>query len=217
MEKRVFLFDDFNTWYDWRLTLTAKDVNPPEPKTNYVELDGMSGTLDLTEALTGEVAYNDRTVAASFWSSEGTYQEREVLVGQIITALHGRKVKIVEPDDPYHYFLGRVMVKNLERSQVHVAFDIEAICDPWRYAIQETEHWVDASASATEVIRNEGVKTMTPVLTVTGSVALTYDDRTVELTEGTYKLTDLKLRHGATVIGVSGNGTVTFTYREATL
>jgi hypothetical protein len=215
--RRFFLFDKFNTWHDWRLTLTAKDTTDPEPKTNYVALDGMSGTLDLTESLTGEVAYNDRTVTAAFWTSEGTYQEREAAVKQITASLHGKKVKIVEPDDPDHYFLGRCMVTNLERSQVHVAFEIEAVCDPWRYAVNESNRSVSVNGTTSVVIRNEGVKTLCPNITVAGTVTLSFEGGTVELTTGAYKVADIKLRQGVNVIGVAGDGSVTFTYREATL
>ena len=216
--RRFFLFDKFNTWHDWRLTLTAKDTSDPEPKTNYVTIEGMSGTLDLTEALTGGVAYNDRTVMASFWSSEGTYQEREAVVKQITASLHGKKVKIIEPDDPDHYFLGRCMVRNLGRSQVHVALDIEAICDPWRYAVNETNRSVTIKNGTTSVvIVNNGVKTLSPTITVVGDVTLTYEGSTVELAEGAYKVAGIKLRQGPNVIDVSGSGTVTFTYREAGL
>lgn len=217
MNRRAFIIDKFNTWHDWRLTLTAKDTTDPEPKTNYVDLDGASGTLDLTEALTGEVAYNDRTVTASFWSSEGTRQEREAVVKQITAALHGKKVKIVEPDDPDHYFLGRVMVKNLERSQVHVAFEIEAICDPWRYAINETERVVEVEDDVDVVINNHGVKTLCPEFEVEGTATVTYDGATVELADGRYKISDIKLRQGVNVIGLSGSGIVTIKYREAGL
>lgn len=215
---RYFIFDKFNTWYDWRLTLTAKDVTPPKPKTNYVALDGMSGTLDLSEALTGEVAYNDRTVTASFWTSEGTFQERVALLGEIGCALHGKKVQIIDPDDPEHYFLGRVKIKSQTYDQVHAEFTIEATCDPWRYAMEETERTVEVDGDAVDVvIHNYGVKTLCPEITVEGTVTITFSGTSVVLTEGTYRIADIKLRQGITVVTVSGTGSVAFTYREAGL
>lgn len=216
--KRFFIIDKYNTWYDWRLTLTEKNVTPPEVKTNYVELDGMSGTLDLTEALTGEATYADRTVAATFMCSEGTFYDRVRMMQDIITALHGKKVAIVEPDDPGHYFLGRARITPAAGNHAYTEFELEAVCEPWRYAINETERRVDvASSSVNVVIRNEGVKTLCPTIAVTGSVTISFGDFSQELTTGVYKITDLRLRHGVTVIGVTGSGTVTFTYREATL
>lgn len=214
---RFFVLDKFNTWYDWRLTLTAKDVTAPEAKTNYVSIDGMSGTLDLSEALTGDVLYNDRTVTASFWSSEGTFQERATLLKTVTAALHGKKVQIVEPDDPEHYFLGRIKIKGVEQDQVHIAFTIEATCEPWRYAIEETERRVDVKGDMSVVINNTGVKTLTPTLTVTGTVRVTFNGNTTKLTEGTWKITDLRLAQGVNVVKLYGWGSVTFTYREAGL
>lgn len=214
---REFILDKYNTWHDWRLTLTAKDVTPAEPKTNYITLDGAHGSLDLTEALTGEVVFNDRTVTASFWTSEGTFNERLRVLQEIVSATHGRKVRIVEPDDPEHFFLGRVFVKSQAWDQVHMELTLEMACDPWRYAINETNRVVEAGGSVDVVIVNHGDKTVTPTITVTGSAVLTFEGASVELTEGSYRIADLKLAPGPNVVGLTGNGSVTFTYREASL
>lgn len=213
--KRFFTFDKFNTWHDWRLIVTAKSIPDPEPKTNYVELDGASGSLDLTEALTGEPSYKDRTLTASFSCSEGTRVERERLLRTIAASLHGRKVKIIEPDAPEHYFLGRVKIKSLENHPAYATFDIEATCDPWRYALYETERTVTGAADV--VLYNSGVKSLCPTITVIGAVSITYKGTTTALTAGSYRITDIRLTPGANVIGVTGTGTVTFTYREAML
>lgn len=217
---RYFMLDKYSTWYDWRLTLTAKDVSPAEPKTNYVALDGMHGTLDLTEALTGEVTYNDRTVSASFWTSEGTHEERVRLLRTITAALHGKKVPIVEPDDPGHFFLGRCVIKAPKLDQVHLEFTLEAVCEPWRYAAEETTRRSDVGGAVQAVdvvLHNDGDKTVVPVLNVTGAVSLTFNGETTKLQAGAYKVTDLRLRPGANIVRLTGSGTVTFTYREALL
>jgi hypothetical protein len=67
------------------------------------------------------------------------------------------------------------------------------------------------------VICNTGTKTVCPVIIVTGTVSITDNGVTTELPEGSYKITDIRLKTGANVISVAGTGTVTFTYREATL
>lgn len=214
---RFFILNNYNTWEDWRLTLTAKEVSPPNPKTNYIDLDGRHGTLDLSEALTGEVVYGDRTVKAKFWTSEGTDTSRVQLIREIIEALHGRKIQIIEPDDPDHYFLGRVQIKPDAHDLVHDEFTMEAVCEPWRYALTQEMHRVEVAGSHNAVIQNNGVKTLCPTIEVEGSVTLDYNGGTVGLTTGSYKVSDLKLRRGINVVEVSGTGTVTFIYREATL
>lgn len=216
--ERFFVLDKYNTWADWNLVLTAKDITPPEPKTNYVSLDGMHGTLDLTEALTGEVTYNDRTISASFWTCEGTPTDRARLLKTITTALHGKKIKVIEPDDPYHYYVGRLMIKKSANVLAYLEFDVEIICEPWRYDHTESERKIDVTGNTVSVvICNNGVRTLTPVVNVTGEVRITCDGATVTLNDGSYKITNLKLHQGANVFEVSGNGSVTFVYTEADL
>jgi phage-related protein len=218
MNWRFFILDKFNTWHDWRCTVTAKSVPPAEPKTNYVEIDGAHGALDLSEALTGGPVYGTRTVTASFMCSEGTHREREALLRRIRTALHGRRVPIIEPDDPDHYFLGRVKVVDPVNNLAYMTFTIEAVCDPWRYAVNETNRAVTVNGSSVDlVIRNEGDQTLCPVITVAGSVSLTFDGVTTKLKAGGYKVTSLRLANGPNVITVAGSGSVVFTYREAVL
>lgn len=216
--ERFFILDKFNTWYDWRSYLTAKDVTPPEPKTNYVELDGMSGTLDLSESLTGEITYKDRTVTATFWTCEGSYKDRERLLQKIVASVHGKKIPLIEPDDPNHYFYGRVKVKSRKNTSAYAEYTIEAICEPWRYAIEDTVRTVEVNANtASVVIHNNGVKTVCPVITVTGSIRINHNGVATTLTDGSYKITDVRLYQGVNVIEVSGTGSVTFTYKEADL
>lgn len=218
--ERSIIFDKHNSWYDWHSILTAKELTPPEAKTHYVALDGMSGTLDLSEALGGEVHYNDRTLVSSFWTDEGNREERERLRQRITLALHGKKVHIIEPDDPEHYLLGRVSLTSFENILPYATYTLEAICDPWRYAIEETRRLVLVSDSdaVDVVINNHGVKTLVPDLIIKGTVKLNYGDLdTVTLADGEYRVSDLKLHQGVNVIGVSGTGSVTFVYREAEL
>lgn len=217
MSRRFFILDKFNTWYDWRCTLTAKSVPPAEPKFNYVEIEGAHGALDFSEALTGEPVYADRVVAASFMCSEGTHKERADLLRRITTALHGRKIQIIEPDDPEHYLLGRVRILEPVNNQAYLTFDIEATCDPWRYAVNETTRRVQVDGAVDVVIHNDGDKTVVPVVTIEGRLTVTRNGVASTLEAGNYMLTDLRLRHGPNVVTLSGHGAATFTYREAVL
>lgn len=217
--ERYFIFNNYNTYYDWKLLLTAKTISDAEPNEYLVTIDGMSGSLDMSEALSGEVTYQDRTITATFWTNNGTRKERERLLREITTALHGKKVKVIEPDDPYSYFMGRVKIKSKNNIFPYMEFAIEISCEPWRYALQETERRVDVSSDAplSVILHNNGVKTLCPVITVDGIVTVEYEGVKTVLANNSYKISDIKLRQGANVIGVSGDGSVTFTYREADL
>lgn len=218
--ERYFILDKFNTWYDWRLILTGKEITPPEPKTNRVDIDGMSGTLDLSESLTGEVAYKDRTISATFWTDEGTRKDRERLLSEISIALHGKKIKVVEPDDPDHYFYGRVVIKSRKNILPYAEFTIEITCDPWRYAIEETVRriYLNSPTPRNLVINYNGVKTVCPEITTTGLIWVVIDGVTSKLTASdSYKIANLKLKHGVNTITAFGMGYFSLTYREATL
>ena len=216
--ERYFILDKFNTWYDWKLILKAKTIPDADPKTNYVSLDGMNGTLDLSEALTGEITYNDRTITATFWTDNGNRKDRETLLRTITASLHGKKVKIIEPDDPDHYFLGRVTIKSKTNNLAYAEFTIEAVCEPWRYANEKTVRVIDVDGQTIDaVIRNNGVKTICPIVEVIGDVVLAYKGVATELATGLYKVSSLKLKQGVNVLNVSGNGSVILTYEEADL
>ncbi len=219
MVERYFILDKFNTWYDWNLILTAKDVTPPEPKTYLVEIDGAEGSLDLSESLSGRVVYKDRKVTADFWTDHGNRKDRERIYREIIRSLHGKKIQLIEPDDPEHYFLGRVTISELSNNLAYATFSITATCEPWRYSIEESVRRVDITGSIRKdvVISNNGVKTLCPEITVNGSVTLYFNGSETLLTTGSYKVSDLKLKQGSNVIGVSGNGSVVFKYKEADL
>ena len=218
-KERSFWFGEYNTWKHWNCILTQKDITPPEPKTNYVELDGMSGSLDLSEALSGEVTYHDRVITATFWTCTGNYQDRARLLREIMCILCGRRMRIIEPDSYNGFYYGRVRVTSITNTQAYAEFSIEALCDPWLYdEFQRIEYRIALEDGTNEwAYYNWGVKTVCPEIEVEGNVILTCNGITTEATTGRYKITTFKLFPGENTILVSGQGTVTLTVQEATL
>ena len=216
--ERFFILDKYNTFIDWSLILTKKSAPQPKVKTNYINLDGVSGTLDMSEALTGEVAYDDRTVSATFWTDKGNRSSRAKLIRDITTKLHGKKVKIIDPDYPTQYYYGRVEVGEPNNTASYMEFTITATCDPWRYSLNEAVRLCTVSGSDVDlIIVNNGFKTLCPDITVNGAVTITLGDVATALTNGSYKVTNLRLKAGSNVLNISGSGTVTLRYREADL
>lgn len=218
--ERCVQFGPYNTWTDWGLILTAKsDILPPEVKTNYVDLEGMSGSLDLSEALSGEPTYKDRSFTFSFSACEGSFDDRRALIHTITATLHGRKMKIMEPDDPYHYFYGRVVVKSVSHTTPLSEITLECTCEPWRYELDDTVHTINVNSktSVDVLLCNTGRKTACPEITVAGQVTFTACGVTSQATTGTYHVATFKLYQGENTIQVSGTGTLTLTYRRADL
>lgn len=214
---RGVYFGEFHTAEDWDLILNAKSLTPPVPKTTYISVEGRDGDLDLSETLPGEIRYKNRDASFTFLLTEGSYSERETLLDQIASVVHGKRLNIIDPDKPDYYLNGRCTLKTRLNNKAYGSITIEAHCDPWFYAITETRRSFTISSETSIALTNNGGKTLTPEVVVTGSINLAFNNTSVSLSAGTYKLTGLKLKTGNTVITASGSGTVTFVYREGVL
>lgn len=219
MQLRGVQFGDYHTAEDWNLILHEKIVSPPVPKTNYVSVPGRDGDLDLTEALSEVVNYQDRKASYTFLLTDGTHADRVELISQIIGVLHGQRVQIVDTDDyPDYYMIGRLTVTDVSNSNAYGILKIEAVCQPWRYAINQKTKVVTVTASdgtVTVTMTNSGYKIVAPTLTVTGSITLTYGSTSTTLSAGTYILAGLRFTPGVNTVTVAGTGSITISYQEA--
>jgi hypothetical protein len=212
---RGIKFGVYHTADDWGLILNAKTINPPAPKYVKISVDGRDGDLNLSRTLTGDMKYSNREASFTFLVTDGSQEERAELINEIVNLIHGNELQIIEPDDPDHYLLGECSVNSIQNNKAYGSFIVSADCEPYRYAIEEIKRTITASATESSVVlTNSGRKTLIPTVTVTGTVNLTIGTTKVSLGAGTYKLTSLILRPGSNVVGVSGSGAITFTYRE---
>lgn len=215
---RGVFFGEYHTAEDWDLILNSKKIDPPAPKVVKVTVDGRNGDLDLSEALTGEIVYNNRNASFTFLLTEGTQLEREEKLATIINLIHGNQVNIIHPDDPEHYLIGRCSVSDVNNDKAYASFMVSADCDPYRYSVNETRRMVELSDTFKEVaLLNTGRKTIIPTLIVSNTVNITFGSTSVSLSAGTYQLPALTLKTGSNVITVKGSGTLTLEYREAVL
>lgn len=123
---------DMNTWDHWHLVPTSRPlVNPPEVKTEYIEIPGANGSLDYTEALTGAPVYKDRTGSWEFYVMNG-YQEWHVLYSNIMSYLHGKKHKIVLESDPDYVYEGRLSVNEWASEPERSKITIDYVISPYK-------------------------------------------------------------------------------------
>lgn len=223
MEKRAIQFGSYNTAAIGGWTLNQWTLSPPVHTTNRVTIPGRDGTLELSTALTdGAPTYGSRTLTARLESSDGTRLEREAAINTMINWLDGWTVDITLPDDSLHYLTGRVSVAREYNDPAHAAVVVTAICDPWRYNVQETVVQLTATEEPqTAQIINNGRRTVVPILTITAedgaTVLLVFGRSSWALSTGVYKLPDIVLTHGSHALTYSGAGSITLTYREAVL
>lgn len=215
---RGIKFGEHHTADDWGLILNAKVINTPAPKYVKVSVDGRDGDLNLSRTLTGDMKYSNREASFTFLVTDGSQEERAELINEIVNLIHGNELQIIEPDDPDHFLIGECSVNSIQNSKSYGSFIVSADCEPYRYGIEEIKRTITASATESNlVLTNNGRKTLIPTVTVTGTVNLTIGTTKVSLGAGTYKLTSLILRPGSNVVGVSGSGAITFTYREGVI
>lgn len=97
-----------NSWTNWKLIPTQKPVVPmPGFDSNFVEIPGSDGSLDMTDYLTGGPVYKDRTGTFEFYLVDSNI---DTTINTIAQFIHGKKIKFVLTDDPNYYYEGRLAI-----------------------------------------------------------------------------------------------------------
>lgn len=137
-------FGDKNTWDDWKLIPeTQPIVSPPTQKTNYIDIPGANGSLDMSEILTGYPIFNNREGSFSFitlnrYGVSQPYQNRKNLtrVGEdVMEYLHGRSMKMILEDDPLYYYEGRFTVSDLSPENDFSKIGINYNVGPYKWSV----------------------------------------------------------------------------------
>ena len=218
MEKRKIIIGTYDTAvHGW--TLTGWNFSPAEQKTKYIDKPDGDGAWDLSTSLTdGVPIYNTRTLTATFECSEGNRLSREDEIRRMINQLDGMRENIILPDNAFHYITGRVHVEKDYNDLAHAAVILTAVCEPWKFANNETVIAVTLAAEKQTVrLINGGRKTLVPEVKVSGELLLEYGTTSIAMSEGVYKWPNLVLTPGTHDVKVSGSGSAVFTYREAVL
>ena len=218
MKKRSLKIGDYDTaTHGW--TLTGYKLSDPEQKINYVEKTHGDGAWDLSTVLTAGVPrYKNRSLTATLECSEGTREDREKSINELVNTYDGLEWPIVIPDRPDHYLTGRVHIAVDYSDLAHAAITITATCSPWLFQARETIVELAAqTAVQTYIFRNGGRRTVVPVITSTGDVSLIYGANSTQIGAGVHEWSALLLTPGLHPVEYSGSGKITVTYREAVL
>lgn len=135
-------FDDDNTWDRWHLLPTSRPhVAPPEVKTEYIEIPGMHGALDYTEALAGRPTFSNRKGSWEFYAltkMDGADQLNWAeLYTDMLMQLHGQRKEriILREDDPLFYYSGRLSIKDWKSNKERPTVSIDYVIDPYKTPI----------------------------------------------------------------------------------
>lgn len=110
------------------LQLMGVQIGLPAVKTQTVSVPGADGELDLTDALTGEPVFGNRTIKLKLgFCPRGPFD-----FYAFAAAVHGQRRKL-ELDGRDGYYIGRCMVGTPDTSQDRTIFDVTIDADPYRF------------------------------------------------------------------------------------
>ena len=214
--------DDKNTLIEWGLLLLADvSIGAAPLKTMYVEVPDADGALDLTTALTGVPVYGNREIVIPLFAGRqpGGYGgpadewQFERVKADLASYCSGRVCKVWLPDDPNHYFRGRLQLgEKTGYNSGQVTLTLQA--EPWRWKNDPTVYTL--ASPGTYRLSNEG-RRVNPVINASAAAELVYEGDTYLLAAGDNVFEDLIFHAGENIVQLSGSADVTFTYQEAHL
>ncbi len=100
-------FTGTNTWTNWHLIPSKRpSVAPPVPSIKMVDVPGRSGSIDMTNYLTGGIVYGNRSGSWEFYVDND--HENWVTIKEKITSyLNGKHLYVCLEDEPQYYYEAR--------------------------------------------------------------------------------------------------------------
>lgn len=126
-----------NTWDDWHLVPSSRPtISNPKLISKYVDIPGASGSVDLTDALTGFPTYSDREGSIEFYvlNDYGLWTQRR---NEINNILHGHKVSIYLEDEKDYYYVGRMEVDDWKSQKDFSMITLKYRFEPYKYAVND--------------------------------------------------------------------------------
>ena len=200
---------------DYGLIVAPYAIPMPEPQTNFVEIPGRDGALDLSEAF-GSVRYADRVIELTLYARAPF----DTLISAFAANVHGRRMNVIFDRDPTFYYDARITIEDVERHWGYCELSLECRAKPYKLEQFETAITVLPAGTATVTLTNSRMPVV-PSINVSAEMALAFTidgkDYTVTLPTGTHTVPSLVLMEGDTKIEITGTGRITFTYRKGAL
>ena len=200
---------------DYGLFVAPYAIPMPEPQASFVEIPGRDGALDLSEAF-GTVRYADRTISLTLFARAPF----DTLISTFAADVHGRRMNVIFDRDPTFYYDARITFEDVEKHVGYCELSLECRAKPYKLEHFETTITVLPTGSASVTLSNSRMPVV-PSITVSAEMTLAFTinekDYSVTLPAGTHTIPSLVLSAGDTNIGITGTGSVAFTYRKGAL
>lgn len=134
------------------LQLMGVQIGLPTVKTQTVSVPGADGELDLTDALTGEPVFGNRTIKLKLsFCPRGSFD-----FYAFAAAVHGKRKKL-ELDGRDGYYIGRCTVGTPDTSLDRTIFDLTINADPYRLDDAEVSVKIPMLAASDNVLIGRSV------------------------------------------------------------
>ena len=179
------------------ILLDGYTLSPPEPKTYTVDIPGGDGVIDLTSALTGDVAYSNRSQSFTFMVVDPDSFER--VKTDVSNFLHGKSFDYQMTMDPGYTYHGRFSVTEYSHAVYAYpglvgVFTVDVDADPYKSKGLQT---YQLNATGGKMFRLEsGRKPVHPVIECTQPCRVRWKDVVTVVPVGTYRLNDVLFTDG---------------------
>ena len=188
-----------HSYADFGVILTEQNIGLPSPKTYSVSIEGMDGSLDLSECF-GEMKYENRTLKFTFESIDKITDWQAKMIN-ISSFLHGQKMKIKTWSEPDFYYVGRCQIDEYNSSQRLGKIVVSCDCEPFKYKKNITVFNLTEGSNTVQNSR------MTVYADLINEAEITINSKVYSA--GTH-LRAIKLTSGANTLNSSGNATLNF-------
>jgi phage-related protein len=209
------IFGNLHSYYEWGLILKEKEIKPPVPKINQIEIEGGDGVIDLSEFF-GDVKYNNRSLSFTFAKMNIIPDGFLALYSVVQNAIHGKKMKVILDDDPNNYYFGRVTLNEWKSNKNLGEIVVEVDAEPYKYKVEETVVSQEVTGTATIILTNSR-RRVSPIITIDAEMGIAFDTYSGTFSAGTFKIPELVLSEGENIVTVTGTGNITFRYHEGGL
>ena len=231
-------FGSKHSYRDWGLILKSRPViSPPPPKTVYVDVPASDGIIDLTESLTGDVKFGNRTITCEFNVLDARKRWSNIY-SEILDFLHGQQMRTILDEDPTYYYAGRLKVNEWKSDKKTSTITIEGSVEPYKMELfGSLEDWEwDAFNFETGIIRDykdlmvdeyltleiEGTrKPVVPTFIVSSDkgngIDVSFYGSKYHLADGASRILDIVIKDGINELQFEGKGTVSVDYKGGRL
>lgn len=189
---RTIIVDGEDSYDNWGLLLTEMELKPPEARLQLIDVPGGNGSIDLTDALTGDVTFGDREQSFSFEAIMP--DDFEAIKTRLSNKLHGRRLKYRLSWDRGYEYEGRFEIDEYPQPVSIGIIRVKVTADPYK---TRGPMAYQLNADGGRLYRFEaGRKPVQPVIECSAPTRVYHGGRELLLGAGTYRLNDVVFRQG---------------------